>query len=85
MSLSSGIGSYGGQGWIGQPWDSILVAVVSLGIYWWAVRSGAEHIEATAEADVGDSAAVSDALSAVAVAQLLWADADSSGSGPPNG
>ncbi|MGD0699258.1 MAG: APC family permease [Trebonia sp.] len=67
LVLFSGIGSYGGQGWIGQPWDSILVAVVSLGIYWWAVRSGAEHIEATAAADVVDSAAVSDALSAVAV------------------
>jgi amino acid transporter len=67
LVLFSGIGSYGGQGWIGQPWDSILVAVVSLGIYWWVVRSGAQHIEATAAADVADSPAVSDALSAVAV------------------
>lgn len=38
LVLFSGIGSYGGQGWIGQPWDSIAVAVVSVGIYLWAVR-----------------------------------------------
>jgi amino acid transporter len=68
VTLFSGIGSFGGQGWIGQPWDSIIVAVVSVGIYLWAVRSGTEHIVATAGTDAADSPAVSDALSAVAVA-----------------
>jgi amino acid transporter len=66
LTFFSGIGSFGGQGWIGQPWDSILVAVVSVGIYLWAVSSGSRHIEDTAGEDVPDSAAVSDALSAVA-------------------
>lgn len=55
LVLFSGIGSFGGQGWIGQPWDSILVAVVSADIYLWAVRAGSQHIEATAGEDVADS------------------------------
>ena len=71
LVLFSGIGSYGGQGWIGQPWDSILVAVVSLGIYLWAIRAGSRHIVQTAGEDVADSPAVSDALSAVAIASAV--------------
>ncbi len=67
LVLFSGIGSFGGQGWIGQPWDSIIVAMVSVGIYLWAVRVGSKHIEATAGEDVADSPAVSDALVAVAI------------------
>jgi amino acid transporter len=66
LTLFSGIGSFGGQGWIGQPWDSIIVAGASLAIYLWAVRSGSQHIVATASADVPDSPAISDVLSAVA-------------------
>ena len=68
LTLFSGIGSFGGQGWIAQPWDSIFVAVVSLAIYVWAVRSGSQHIEATASEDVPDSPAVSEVLSALAIA-----------------
>jgi len=75
LTLFSGIGSYGGQGWIGQPYDSIIVAVVSVGIYVWAVRAGSQHIEETAGEDVADSPAVSDALSAVAVAAAVPAPA----------
>jgi len=71
LVLFSGIGSFGGGGWIGQPWDSVIVAVVSVGIYLWAVRAGSQHIEATAGEDVADSPAVSDALSAVAVAAAV--------------
>jgi len=74
LVLFSGIGSFGGQGWIGQPWDSIAVAVVSIGIYLWAVRAGSQHIEQTLREDVADSPAVSDALVAVATAS-----ADSAG------
>jgi len=91
LVLFSGIGSFGGQGWIGQPWDSILVGVVSVGIYLWAVRSGSQHIEATAARGVADSAAVSDALSAVAVGAQVPAQpgspvaADSAAAGPVNG
>jgi amino acid transporter len=83
LVLFSGIGSFGGQGWIGQPWDSIIVAVVSVGIYWWAVRSGGRHIEATAGADVADSPAVSDALTAVAVAGAVPAPAEAGKEGQP--
>jgi amino acid transporter len=75
ITLFSGIGSFGGQGWITQPWDSIIVAVVSIGIYLWAVRAGSKHIEATAGEDVADSPAVSDALSAVALAAAVPAQA----------
>jgi amino acid transporter len=75
LVLFSGIGSYGGQGWIGQPYDSIIVAVVSLGIYLWAIWAGTQHIEETAGEDVGDSPAVSDALSAVAIGPAVPAQA----------
>jgi hypothetical protein len=64
--LLSGIGSFGGAGWIPQPWDSGLVAVGAVGIYAWAVRTGGVHIAEAAEAETADSAAVSDLLSAVA-------------------
>jgi amino acid transporter len=79
LILFSGIGSFGGQGWIGQPWDSILVAVASVAIYLWAVRSGAEHIVATAGADVADSPAVSDALSALAIGAAAGEHATTAG------
>jgi hypothetical protein len=79
--LFSGIGNYGGQGWIGQPRDSITVAVVSVGIYLWAVRAGGKHIEETAGKDVADSPAVSDALSAVALASAVPVQAGPSDAG----
>lgn len=38
------IGSYGGAGWIGQPWDSILVAAGALATYFWGVRAGTAYL-----------------------------------------
>ncbi|MBN9743481.1 amino acid transporter [Amycolatopsis sp. A1MSW2902] len=35
----SAIGSFGGSGWVGSPWDSVAVAVVSAGFYWWGHRA----------------------------------------------
>jgi amino acid transporter len=69
LVLLSGIGSYGGAGWISQPWDSIVVAAGAAGIYAWAVKTGGAHIVRAAEAEAADSAAVSDLLSAVAAGQ----------------
>src|SRR6202021_303843 len=71
LVLFSGIGSYGGQGWVRPAWDSIGGAVVSVGIYLWAIRAGSKHIEETAREDVADSPAVSDALTAVAIAPAV--------------
>lgn len=66
LVLLSGIGSYGGAGWIGQPWDSVIAAAGAAGVYAWAVRAGRAHVTAAAEAEAADSPAVSDLLSAVA-------------------
>jgi amino acid transporter len=60
------LGSFGGNRSLGAPWDSIVVGVLSVAVYLWAVRAGRRHIEETAGRDVGDSASVSDALTAVA-------------------
>ena len=38
------IGSYGGAGWIPQPWDSIVVAVGALAAYFWGVRAGSAYL-----------------------------------------
>jgi amino acid transporter len=38
------IGSYGGAGWLAQPWDSIAVAVGALAAYFWGVRAGAAYL-----------------------------------------
>jgi amino acid transporter len=38
------IGSYGGAGWLPQPWDSILVAVGALAMYFWGVRAGTTYL-----------------------------------------
>jgi amino acid transporter len=38
------IGSYGGAGWIPQPWDSIVVALGALGAYFWGVRAGTAYL-----------------------------------------
>ena len=40
----SAIGSFKGLGLIPAPWDSGLVAVVSLGIYFWAVSAGVDYL-----------------------------------------
>lgn len=33
------LGSFGGSGVIGHPWDTVVVAVMSLGIYYWGERT----------------------------------------------
>lgn len=38
------IGSFKGLGLIPAPWDSLLVAVISLGIYFWAVSAGVGYL-----------------------------------------
>ncbi|EQC1570310.1 APC family permease [Klebsiella aerogenes] len=37
--LFSWLGSFGGLNVIGHPWDTVLVAAMSLGIYYWGARS----------------------------------------------
>jgi amino acid transporter len=37
-------GTFDGTGRIGAPWDSLIVAVVSMAIYAWAVQSGRAHL-----------------------------------------
>jgi amino acid transporter len=45
----SSIGSFKGAGWISAPWDSVIVAVVSLAIFYWGVSSGVRYMHATGE------------------------------------
>jgi len=67
LLLISALGRFGGPvGAIHGPWDSTIVAVGSIAIYVWAVKSGSQHTENAARAEVADSPAVSDLLSAVA-------------------
>ena len=40
LTLLSWLGSFSGSGRLPAPYDSIVVAVVSLVFFWWAVRSG---------------------------------------------
>ncbi|HEX4721665.1 MAG TPA: APC family permease [Pseudonocardiaceae bacterium] len=47
LTLLSWLGSFGGSAHLPAPYDTITVAVVSLGIFWWAVRSGVAHVRAT--------------------------------------
>ncbi len=42
MYAMSYIGSYGGHGWVGQPWDTIVAAVIAVICYVWGLREG-EH------------------------------------------
>lgn len=44
MYIMSYIGSYGGKDLIHTPWDSIVVAVIALGIYFWGVASGVRYM-----------------------------------------
>lgn len=45
----SSIGSFSGAGWIPAPWDSVIVAVVSLAVFYWGVSSGVRYMKATGE------------------------------------
>jgi amino acid transporter len=39
IMLFSWLGSFGGSGVIAHPWDTVIVAVMSLGIYYWGERT----------------------------------------------
>lgn len=38
--LISWLGTFGGHGVIGRPWDSVLVIVMALGVYYWGALTG---------------------------------------------
>lgn len=40
----SGVGSFGGAGWLPAPWDTVVVAVLGAATYRWGVRSGAAFL-----------------------------------------
>nr|WP_249417003.1 APC family permease [Streptomyces sp. TS71-3] len=44
LTLLSWLGTFGGSGHLPAPWDSVTVGVVALGVFAWAVRSGAGHL-----------------------------------------
>lgn len=43
--LVAGLGSFGGAGLIPQPWDSIVVAIGALALYWWGVKAGTTFLQ----------------------------------------
>jgi amino acid transporter len=47
LTLLSWLGGFSGNGTVPAPWDSIAVALVSLAVFWWAVRSGRAHLSGT--------------------------------------
>ncbi|MFJ7254187.1 APC family permease [Streptomyces sp. NPDC098085] len=49
LTVLSWLGTFGGSGRLPAPYDSVAVGAVSLGVFVWAVRSGADHL-GTAEA-----------------------------------
>jgi amino acid transporter len=65
LLVFSTLGTFGGSAVIKAPYDSIVVGAAALGVYAWAVWSGARHVERTAALDVADSTAVSDAFRTV--------------------
>jgi amino acid transporter len=42
-------GSFGGQGWLPGPWDSVVIGAVSLALYAWGVRAGTAYLESHRE------------------------------------
>lgn len=44
LTLLSWLGTFGGSGHLPAPYDSVAVAAVSLGVFVWAVHSGADHL-----------------------------------------
>ncbi len=44
LTLLSWLGTFGGSGQLTAPYDTIVVAVVSLAVFLWAVRSSATHL-----------------------------------------
>ncbi|MCM2430030.1 APC family permease [Streptomyces sp. RKAG337] len=46
LTLLSWLGTFGGSGRLPAPYDTIVVGVVSLAVFGWAVRSGTAHLRA---------------------------------------
>lgn len=44
LTLLSWLGTFGGSGTLPAPYDSAVVALMALGVFRWAVRSGADHL-----------------------------------------
>ncbi len=40
IMLTSYLGAFGGIGAIAHPWDTALVALIAVGIYWWGACTG---------------------------------------------
>ncbi len=57
ITVLSWLGSFGGSGHLGAPWDSVTVAVFALAVFWWAVRSGARHLAGVGLVDPADGGA----------------------------
>ena len=53
VMVVSYLGTFGGIGAIPHPWDTLLVGVVSFGVYLWAARSGLRSDELALEDDDG--------------------------------
>jgi amino acid transporter len=51
LTLLSWLGGFSGTGAVPAPYDSVVVAVVSLGVFRWAVRSGSAQVAAPDTAD----------------------------------
>lgn len=49
MYLMSWLGSFGGHAFIPRPWDSVAVAIVSIALYAWGVRSGTAYMRSHPE------------------------------------
>ncbi len=47
LTLLAWLGGFSGSGRLPAPYDSIVVAVVSLAVFWWGVRSGTRHMART--------------------------------------
>jgi len=52
LTLLSWLGSFSGTGYLRAPYDTITVGAVSLGIFWWAVRSGVAHVRGTPSSEI---------------------------------
>lgn len=53
MSVMSYVGSegFGGQNWIKYPVDFVVIAVASLGFYYWGIKTGLRKIDLYIEKD----------------------------------
>jgi hypothetical protein len=43
LTLLAWLGGFSGAGYLRAPYDSVVVALVSLAVFWWGVRSGARY------------------------------------------